>query len=437
MRLQAYRIVTLGCKLNQFESTMMGELLDQAGLHACRADEKADLVVVNSCTVTLKTDRESKQAVRRAKRDSPDSVIVVTGCLAQRYPDEFAVMSEVDYILGNEEKVRLATLIMELKQQKQPKRIQVSDISLSTKIANTVLRRFSSYTRAFIKVQDGCNCSCTYCAVRFARGPSRSLPLDRVLTQFRVFIEHGYREVVLTGINLGIYGRDLLPQCSLADLVLELTRISPTTRIRLSSVEPHEWDESLFRIIETCPGLCGHFHIPLQSGSDSVLGRMDRKYSRRDFEALVNRLARMRPDACLGADVIAGFPGEDETEFRTTLELIESLPLAYLHVFGYSVRKGTPASTFSKPCDRELISARVAELRAVGARKRQMFYENQKGRIKEVLVLGKRDHRTGLLVGLTDNYLKVLFEGDESLFNTITRVTLEEIKDRGFMGQII
>jgi len=434
--MKTFLIVTLGCKINQCESTVMAEVLEGAGLTAVSEGMEADLIIINTCTVTAKTDSRSVHAIRRARSRSPQSTIVVTGCLAQRFPGEIGTMPEVDFVLGNKEKYSLAQIVGMLRRNEDLERIQVSDIAQTKEFSEFRLHRFSDYTRAFMKIQDGCNCSCSYCAVRLARGASRSLTVKSVLEQFRFFQSGGYHEIVLTGINLGSYGRDLSPPSSLADLLSVLVSVSDGTRIRLSSIEPHEWDEQLRQTLIMNPTICGHVHIPLQSGSDSVLARMNRRYSAQNYASLVKSIHQELPHSCIGADVISGFPGETDREFAETVSLIESLPLSYLHVFGYSSRPGTVASEMGAACSSKVIRQRVSILRGISGHKRSEFRAGQKGRRLKALVLGKRDRQSGSLIGLTDNYINVLFEGNNSLYNTFQNIKVVHISDTTVRGEL-
>lgn len=431
MAMATFRISTLGCKMNQYESSGVEELLAGAGYEPAGVDGPADVHIINTCTVTGKTDQRSRQAIRRARELSPDGLIVVTGCYAQRRPEELAALSEADIIIGNNEKTALLRILTNSRREGQ-QRIQVSDISETRTFSDFRLTRFSDYTRAFVKVQDGCDCHCAYCAVVDARGPSRSLAPERVIVQIRELHQRHFREIVLTGINLGQYGRDVRPETSLAELLEMITSQVPIARLRLSSVEPQEWSESLIRTITLCPRICRHFHIPLQSGSDRILESMRRRYHRLDFATLVQSIHTAMPDACIGADVIAGFPGESEEDFAQTEALVTSLPLSYLHPFGYSSRPGTVASSLPDDVPADIRKQRVKRLRVISDDLRVSFRRRFIGSPLSVLVLSKRERTTGKLVGLTDNYINVLFDGDDTMFNTFQTVIVTD-EERGLV----
>jgi len=406
-------ITTLGCKVNQFESEGLMASIEEKGYILVPFGEKADITIVNTCTVTHRADFQSRQLIRRAYRANPDSLIIVTGCYAQMEAERIGEIEGVKYIFGNPEKDRLPELLPRLQENELPK-FQVTDIQKETLLRDIALYSFHCHTRAFLKIQDGCDSQCSYCIVPRARGPSRSLDPEKVLNHLRALKERGYKEVVLTGIHIGAYGRDLNPPFSLEKL-LERTESEETPdRIRLSSIEPLDFSPGLISLLSQSPRVCPHLHIPIQSGDDEILQRMNRHYNRSFLSNLLLDLHHRIRDVSIGADVIVGFPGESEEKFQTTSQLIESLPVSYLHVFPYSRRKGTPASQFSHQVDEADIKTRAQALREIGQRKRQAFYRKFLNQEMGVLIEDRRDKETGRWKGFSRNYLPILLMDDLS-----------------------
>lgn len=431
-----FLITTLGCKMNQYESCGMEELLINQGYRLAEEGEEANLYIINTCTVTKKTDQRSRQAIRRAKRHSPNCKIIVTGCYAQRFPEQLTKLENIDCVIGNNEKNSITNILSKIESGDCSEKIKVSDISKTKEFHDFFLKRFSNYTRAFMKIQDGCNHSCSYCAVRLARGQGRSLSPEKVLSQVKVLAASKYKEIVFTGINLGYYGKDLSPQTSLAEIIKRISDMEPNIRYRLSSIEPHEWDDTLIKEVTSNSTICPHFHIPLQSGSDRVLKLMRRGYSSSYYRNLIMKIHTNNNRTCIGADVIAGYPGEDETAFNDTVSLIEALPLSYLHAFSYSPRPGTRAFSEKETISPEEKKRRNNILRSISAKKRENYRKSFLDEILEVLVLSKRDNKTGMLMGLSSNYITVLFQGNDDLFNTIQKVKLISVKEDMTLGII-
>lgn len=416
----------------------------------------ADVRVINSCTVTGKSDRECRHEARRAKRRDPSSKVVLTGCFAQVSPDAAATVAGVDLVLGNKEKLDLPEHLSTLLEGSStsaaclhPDRAQglgtqppvtvppaaasvaVSPYGASTCFRTDLIHHVSGYTRAFLKVQTGCNSRCSYCIIPRARGPARSMPLAEVLRQVRILGAEGYREVVLTGIHLGQWGRGT-GEGGLPELLSALAADPEGPRLRLSSTEPMEITDRVLDVVARAGSrIAPHFHVPLQSGSDRVLKMMNRPYSSAQYADRVNAIRRGFPEAAIGADVIVGFPGETDEDFRCTLELVAQLPLTYVHVFAYSDRRGTPASALESKVQPEIIRARSQELRRLGGRKKMGFLAAMEGRVLEVLVLQRRAEDR-LLEGLSANYVYVHFAGDDGVMNTYCRVALDSLDADGF-----
>jgi threonylcarbamoyladenosine tRNA methylthiotransferase MtaB len=367
-------IITFGCRLNSFESEVIRGHARAAGL--------GDLVVVHTCAVTAEAERQARQAIRRARRARPKARIVVTGCGAQIAPEAYAAMAEVDQVVGNQDKLD-ASLWQGLAARP---RVVVRDIMTVRETAGHLVDGFDGRARAFVQVQNGCAHRCTFCIIPYGRGPSRSVPAGEVVDQTRRLVKSGYREVVLTGVDLTSYGRDLPGQPTLGQLTRRLLRLVPELpRLRLSSIDPAEVDDDLIDLIANEPRLMPHLHLSVQAGDDLILKRMKRRHSRSDVVDLCARLRALRPDIAFGADLIAGFPTESEAMFERTLELVDQAGLCHLHVFPYSARRGTPAARMPQ-VPKAVRHERAARLRAAGERAMAVFLERQIGRCAQVLV---------------------------------------------------
>jgi len=403
-------IATLGCKTNQFESAAMEERLKEAGFEVIPFEDGAALVIVNTCTVTAATDSQSRNLIRRARRINSVCRVVVTGCYAQVDPEALRRIPGVAVVLGNAEK---KDFLRYLETEQSAPLVSVSDIAAEKEAVPLSLTSFAERSRAFLQIQNGCDAFCSYCIIPYARGPSRSVVPDEILAQVRTLADSGYPEVVLTGIHIGGYGADLAPPTTLLDLVRRIERETSLPRLRLGSVEPTEIPDQLIEQMAGSDMLCPHFHIPLQAGSDEVLRRMNRHYGTRFFRELVGRIHGRIPDAAIGFDLIAGFPGETEAEFANTLRLIEELPVSHLHVFPFSRRPGTPAAGMPDQLPGDLIKARAAQLRELGEQKHRRFAGRFIGTVLDLVVEGGREN--GYCRGLSRNYLAVRFPGGEEL----------------------
>ncbi|MFQ6078386.1 MAG: tRNA (N(6)-L-threonylcarbamoyladenosine(37)-C(2))-methylthiotransferase MtaB, partial [Thermodesulfobacteriota bacterium] len=355
-------ITTLGCKANQFDSEMMRASLETGGFEIIPFRQRADIYIVNTCTVTHRADYQSRQLVRRARRLNPSSLIVVTGCHAQAYPDEVQGVDGVGVVLGNAEKASIADILRNTPGCSYPMVI-VGDIEKEGKVGEADIARSCRRTRALLKIQDGCNASCAYCIIPRARGRSRSLDPLRVTYHLERLENRGFKEVVMTGIHLGVYGADLFPPTSLAELCRKMEGTPTSQRIRLSSIEPDDFSPELIQTIASSPRVCPHLHIPMQSGDDDILRRMHRNYDKTFFADLVQTLIHRIPDLNIGVDVIVGFPGEGEKQFRETYELLKKLGIGYLHVFPFSKRRGTEAYEFPHQVDTQTKKRRCEALR--------------------------------------------------------------------------
>ena len=402
-------VSTLGCKTNQFESAAMIEQLKSAGYHIVPFSEPSDIYIINSCTVTARTDAETRRLVRRARRLNPDSRIVATGCYAQVSPGELENMPEIDCVLGNQEKQHISALL-------ESAESSVADISAISRAEPLKLTSFSEHTRAFLQIQNGCNSFCTYCIVPYARGRSRSVNPAEILRGVRDLADNGFKEVVLTGIHLGAYGLDLPVPTTLAILAGQIDSGFIVPRLRIGSIEPNEVSEELLSLMAGSQSICPHLHLPLQSGSDSVLHRMGRPYTSTIFRDLTARISAAMPDAFIGADVIAGFPGETEAEFEETVQLCEELPFSDLHVFPYSSRPGTKAAGMPGHVPAQVVTGRAACLRSIATMKKRAFLERFIGTELRILVQGF-DEPSGVCKGLSRNYISVSFSGEKAFVN--------------------
>ncbi len=428
-------IKTLGCRQNQYESDALLESLRQDGHTPAGPGEGADLFIINTCTVTKEADADSRQMIRRAVRDNPSARVVVTGCYAQVAAQEIVAIPGVLLVAGNAEKARLNALVQGLA-EKGPPLIAVSDIRRTRTFEPLPPPVEAARSRAFLKVQDGCNYRCSFCIIPETRGPNRSQPKDAALRDLRALLKAGYPEVVLTGIHLGTYGRDLPSRGSIAGLVAEMLEAAGPARIRLSSLDPHEVSEDLIELFTRFENFCRHLHLPLQSGDDRILRLMRRAYKADEFRRLVERLAEMVPGIAIGTDVIVGFPGEGETEFENTYRLLESLPMAYLHVFSYSPRGGTPAASMPDQVPKCAKVARSLALRSLSEQKWLAFRSSLVGQRLSAVVLDRRDARSGCPEALTDNYVSVALDAAEGFVGRTVELTIETVTERQSFGRL-
>jgi threonylcarbamoyladenosine tRNA methylthiotransferase MtaB len=453
--------ITVGCKLNQFETEQMRELIEADGYAACPEDGAADIFIINTCTVTSKSDYRSRQAVRRAIRSNPDALVMVTGCYAQVAPQEIARIDGVDFVLGNAEKEEILEFIASGGAGKavEGPLVKVTPVrELPLLETGTRLKGFGRYTRAFVKIQDGCDNRCTYCAVPGARGRSRSKQAGEIYSEIQVLAGEGFREVVLTGVHLGSYGKDLGrisagggssgltafdgataaggpdAPANLAGLLRCISRVPGLERIRLSSVEPTDFTDGLIETMaDTANKIAPHVHVPLQSGDDGVLKQMARPYDRARYAALIERIAARLPRCGIGADVMVGFPGEDDKAFRNTYDLIEALPITYLHVFSYSQRPGTPAAEMDGQVEPGVKKERSRLLRQLGRSKSLEFRRSLLGHGLRVLVLETASG--GRQTGLSGNYVKTYFEEPVEA-NTILECEAVDMRTDGLMVRV-
>lgn len=425
--------ITLGCKVNQTETDAMAGLFKQAGYQVVDASEHADVYVVNTCSVTHLGERKSRQMVRRAARLSPKAIIVVTGCFAQLSPLEVAALEGVDVVLGTQERGQIVECVESVRQQKGPV-CMVGDIMTAHDFEDIPLQAVTGRTRAFLKIQDGCDNYCAYCIIPYARGHLRSRPLASIAREITNLAEAGFQEIVLTGINLGSYGREAGP-LTLVDAVRTVLAEPRIARVRLSSTESLEVSVDLIGLMEQDSRLCPHLHLPLQSGEDSILRTMGRPYDTADYAVLLEQLRQRVPDLAVTTDIIVGFPGETKESFARTAEFARSMGFAKIHVFPYSKRSGTPAATFAGQVSDEEKKQRVAALLAISKQSGRDFRQQFVGRTMPVLL---ENSSTGSMEGLTPNYQRVSISGPKVDFraNRWLEVELEKVTPEGFSGRL-
>ncbi len=431
---------TLGCKQNQFETEALKGMLPAGKYVVVPFADEADLYVINTCTVTAEADADSRQTIRRAIRRNPAARVVVTGCYAQVSPHEVRAIPGVDLVLGNAEKPQFLLHIESLRNQApspipspsqrergnclggegggegaRVPRVVVGDIGRRRVFDGLRVSLDSDRTRAYLKVQDGCNYHCSFCIVPAARGPNRSLPPEAVLEELQRLDAAGYPEVVLTAIHLGTYGRDLTPATSLVALLRRIEDLPLRCRVRLTSLDPHEVGDDLIEIMQGSRRLCRHLHIAVQSGDDGVLRAMRRAYPARRFREAVERAAAAIPGIGIGGDVIVGFPGETDAAFENTYRLLEDLPISYFHVFPYSRRPGTAAAGMRDQVPPPVRAERSKRVRALVARKAVVFRANLRGQVVDGVLLHRRERDRGRLEALTDNYVRAFLDGPDEL----------------------
>jgi threonylcarbamoyladenosine tRNA methylthiotransferase MtaB len=418
-------VQTLGCKLNYAETSELAKQFVERGYALGGLNTNTSVFLLNTCSVTQNAERECRQVIRRVMRAAPDAFVAVTGCYAQLRPEEIAGIEGVDVVLGAKEKFQLFALQGSFKKSAIPK-IYVSEIDEANDfdIASSAIE--GDRTRAFLKVQDGCDYSCSFCTIPLARGSSRSVGIDPILREARRLCSEGFHEIVLTGVNVGDYGRKT------GTNFLELVRAIETdgdipARIRISSIEPNLLTDEIIQLVATSKKLCSHFHIPLQSGSPSVLRRMQRRYTADFYRARIETIKQAIPSAGIGVDVIVGFPGETDDEFEQTFDFLHSLDISYLHVFSYSERPDTPAAILGAVVPAEVRKLRNHRLRILSEKKRRAFYASQIGRVATVLVeqqdKGCGDPRA-YLSGFTENYTRVRLPADFQAKNALVKVLL-------------
>jgi len=430
--------ITLGCRTNQHDTAEMQTLLEKEGFVIVNQREKADAYVINTCTVTQKSDTSSRQAVKKSLELNPDALVVFTGCYAQLNPEEAAALPGLDLVLGNADKLEIAKLLkakLRLWKKSEITEIVMSDIHKKRIFRTIPVKSFQGITKAFIKVQTGCNEKCSFCTVVRARGKSVSDNRGNILNNIQEAINSGFKEITLTGINLGTWGMDTGETFS--SLVQDIIQLPGDFRVRLSSINPMEIDNDLIRLIAETEKICSHLHIPLQSGDNKILKQMRRNYNREQYIEVIHRAVNAIPNLGLGADVIVGFPGETDAAFENTRKLIEELPFSYLHVFSYSPRRGTEANDYKDDIPGNIKKERNKILTQLIKEKGLEFRNKSLNTIATVLIENQRDKNNGKLKGHTDNYIPISLDGPDPLKNCLIPITLQNISGNFVEGCVL
>ncbi|HOW26575.1 MAG TPA: tRNA (N(6)-L-threonylcarbamoyladenosine(37)-C(2))-methylthiotransferase MtaB [Bacteroidales bacterium] len=414
---------TFGCKLNFAETSTIGRILPAEDFELVDISEKADVYVIHSCTVTEAAEKKCNQFIRHLKRENPGSTLAVMGCYAEMKPDKLRAMPEVDLVLGNDQKFDLGRHLQQMARNEQQDKAPMHDVN------NEFILSYSLHdrTRSFLKIQDGCDYYCAYCTIPFARGRSRSPTIESLLETAGRICDEGIKEIVLTGVNIGDFGKP--DHETLYDLLWKMDKILPIPRIRISSIEPDLLTDSIIDLISSSGKLMPHFHIPLQSGSDRILTLMKRKYRGEHFAGRLEKIKKVMPHACIAADVIVGFPGETEDDFDETFTFVEDLDISYMHVFTYSERPGTKAVLMEGKVPAEIKKGRSKRLHALSEIKKRHFYDQNAGRNFNVLF--ESDPNKTELFGFTENYIHVKADFDHALVNEIVLVKLNKQDDQG------
>ena len=415
---------TLGCKLNFAETSTISRQLAKSGFIKTDFNNPADIYVINTCSVTQNANRECRRIIRKARKISPSSFIVVTGCFAQLKPKEISKIEGVDMVLGANDKFNLPKLLTSL-EKNQFTKVHGCEIN--------ELDYFSSYslndrTRSFLKIQDGCNYPCTYCTIPLARGKSRSDSIENIIKNAQDIATKGIKEIVLTGVNIGDFKDE---NKNFASLINELDNIDGIDRYRISSIEPNLISDKVMQAVKKSKKFMPHFHIPLQSGSDLILGKMRRRYQTKLYRKIVENISREIKNVCIGADVIVGFPGETDEEFYKTLNFIKDLPISYLHVFSFSERANTPATNFDYKVPKKTKAERSKQLRILSSKLKNSFYKKYVNSKHSVLL--EKDNHNGMLYGFTDNYIKIKTPFNTNICQTKQQVKLLQIDADGIM----
>jgi threonylcarbamoyladenosine tRNA methylthiotransferase MtaB len=451
----SYYVENFGCRATQADGAALERQFEERGLTRADAPKQASVVIINSCTVTAAADQDARATSRRVRRQNPEAQIVVTGCYAQRAPEEVAALPGVSFVVGNSHKHQLAEITLRAEtattsfipihsltpDRERP--IYVSDIFAHTElIAAPVFDAANERTRPNLKVQDGCDNRCSFCVIPYVRGQSRSLRRREIIREVKTLVDAGYREVVISGINLGRWGRDLAVGSQLSafsddqrleSLIRDVLVETGLEKLRISSVEPMDWSDELISLMASSPRIAKHAHVPMQSGSDAVLRRMHRKYRPWHYREKIEKIRDAMPEAAIGADVMVGFPGETEDEFEETRRMIEDLPFTYLHVFTYSARPGTPAAEMANQVPVQVARERNGVLRELAAKKKLHFMRSFVGMTVDAITLSADGRES--TEALTDNYLKLRLRGRHES-NHWVHARVEDVLDGTLLGSV-
>lgn len=434
----AVAFYTLGCKVNFYDTEAIWQLFKQEGYEQVDFDEQtADVYLINTCTVTNTGDKKSRQIIRRAIRRNPDAIVAVTGCYAQTSPAEILDIPGVDLVVGTQDRDKILPYVKQIQESRQPVNA-VRNIMKTRVFEEMDVPDFADRTRAFLKIQDGCNNFCTFCIIPWSRGLSRSRDAKSIIAQAHQLVEAGYKEIVLTGIHTGGYGDDL-ENYDLSDLLWDLEKVEGLERIRISSIEASQIDEKMLDVLKRSRKLVRHFHIPLQAGDDTVLKRMRRKYTTEEFYNKIVMIHKAMPDVAITTDVIVGFPGETDEMFRNGYNLMKKIGFSEMHVFPYSKRTGTPAARMEDQVDEDIKNARVHELIELSEQMQLAYAQKFVGQVLEVIPEGepKGLKNSGRVHGYSDNYIDIVFEGSTELNGQVCQVLLTEAGVNESQGKLV
>ena len=425
---------TLGCKVNQYETEAMLELFEKEGYEKAETEDYADVYVINTCTVTHMSDRKSRQYIRRMKKKNPDAIIAVVGCYSQVSPEEILSIDEVNLVMGTNDRKQI---VEEVKKIDASRKVSTVDDIMKVKAFEEIeINKTNGKTRAFMKIQDGCDRYCSYCIIPYARGRVRSRDLESIVKEVENLASNGYKEVVLTGIHVASYGKDIKDSdIKLLDVIKQINDIEGIERIRLSSVEPILFTDEFVEAVSTMDKVCPHYHLSLQSGCDETLKRMKRRYTTEEYKAIVDRLRAAIPNVSITTDVIVGFPGETNEEFDKTYEFLKDIELTHMHVFKYSPRKGTPAATMENQVDPSTKHDRSEKLLQLNEENFNKFGQKMLG--KEFNVLFEQKVGDNKYEGLTENYVKVIVESDNDISEQILKVKIKDVKNEFLEGILV
>lgn len=416
---------TLGCKVNFYDTEAIWQLFKHEGYEQIDFEASADIYVINTCTVTNTGDKKSRQMIRRAIRRNPEAIVAVTGCYAQTSPAEILAIPGVDLVIGTQDRDKIIPYVQQLVQERQPINA-VRNIMKTRQFEELDVPDFADHTRAFLKIQEGCNNFCTFCIIPWSRGLMRSREPQSVLKQARMLVDAGYQEIVLTGIHTGGYGEDI-ENYSLAKLLWDLDKVQGLKRIRISSIEASQITDEVLDVLKNSDKMCRHLHIPLQAGDDQVLARMRRKYTTAEFGEKIRRIREIMPDVAITTDVIVGFPGETDEMFINGKRFMEQMQFSEMHVFPYSQRTGTPAARMEDQVDEELKNTRVHELIDLSEQMQLTYAQKFVGHVLDVIPEnGNKGRADSIIMGYSDNYLQVVFEGSKDSIGRICQVKIVE-----------
>lgn len=432
--------ITLGCKVNQYETQAIRESLAARGFVETAPEQAADLYVINTCTVTSASDEKSRQHIKRVKRKNPRATVVVTGCYAEADAEAVKKLEGVDFVITKAEEARLAEIISRDTVHRVPEQETILPLAnvheTEDSIYHLKISRFAGHTRAFLKIEDGCDMFCSYCIIPYIRGGIKSRRPKDILEEAKRLIDNGYQEIILTGIHLGAYGKDMQGKYRLPDIVRMLSNLSGLGRLRLSSIEINEITKDLIDLVLHTKKICPHFHIPLQSGDDAILRSMNRKYTSVQYLEILDGVRAKMHAPSFTTDVIVGFPGEKDAHFQNTMDLCERAGFSRVHIFPYSMREGTPAAKMANHCQPQTIRQRKERLEVTAQTLAFSYKKHFVNSHAEVLVEVERDPETNKLCGYSERYIRVHFDGPDTIKNSIVSVRIEEVTPSLVMGTL-